>query len=209
MDVIAGLPDCDGQAADATSAYTRVKMEDAIPKSECPDVWKRLPRHKWPKSWANIEDSVVPLERNLYGHPLACLQWERQFDEVLLGLAWEKVPNWVCLFVHRKQELFLLVDVDDIEMAGKKQSNGSHVEEFDEHVGLDEPISSLDHVRDALHVNANRTAEKLPGWEKPRAKTAAWHYDMEGHAQQCVERHCKLANKKDRASVQSLKSLPG
>ena len=61
MDVIARIPDCDGQAADAVSAYTQVKIEDApkllkIPKSECPDIWTRLPRHKWPKSWANIED---------------------------------------------------------------------------------------------------------------------------------------------------------
>ena len=51
-------------------------MEDApkwlkIPKSECPDIWIRLPRHKWLKSWSTIEDPVVPLERNLYGHPLA------------------------------------------------------------------------------------------------------------------------------------------
>ena len=29
MDVIARRPDCDGQAADAISAYTQVKMEDA------------------------------------------------------------------------------------------------------------------------------------------------------------------------------------
>ena len=48
----------DGQAADAVTAYTQVKLEDAprllkIPKSECPDVWMRLPRHKWPKSWAS------------------------------------------------------------------------------------------------------------------------------------------------------------
>ena len=55
MDVIARLPDCDGQAADAVSAYTQVKLDDAprllkIPKSECPDIWIRLPRHKWPKS---------------------------------------------------------------------------------------------------------------------------------------------------------------
>ena len=28
MDVIARLPDCVGQAADAESAYTQVKMED-------------------------------------------------------------------------------------------------------------------------------------------------------------------------------------
>ena len=29
MDIIARLPGCDGQAADAVSAYTQVKMEDA------------------------------------------------------------------------------------------------------------------------------------------------------------------------------------
>ena len=55
MDIISRLLGCDGQAADAISAYTQVKMEDAhkllkIPKSECPDIWIRLPRHKWPKS---------------------------------------------------------------------------------------------------------------------------------------------------------------
>ena len=84
MDIISRLPGCDGQAADAVSACTQVKMEDAhellkIPKSECPDIWIRLPRHKWPKSWSSMEDPVVPLERNLYGHPLAGLLWERQF----------------------------------------------------------------------------------------------------------------------------------
>ena len=70
MDIISRLPGCDGEAADAVSAYTQVKMEDAhkllkIPKSECPDIWIRLPRHKWPKSWSSMEDPVVPLERNL------------------------------------------------------------------------------------------------------------------------------------------------
>ena len=55
MDVIARLPGCDGQAADAVSAYAQEKLDDAprllnIPKSECPDVGIRLPRHKWPKS---------------------------------------------------------------------------------------------------------------------------------------------------------------
>ena len=39
-------------------------------------------------------------------------------------------------------------------------------------------------------------AENKPGWEKPHAKTVAWPYDMEGHAQRCVERYCELATKK-------------
>ena len=51
----ARLPGCAGQAAHAVSAYTKVKLEDApvlskILKSECPDIWIRLPRHRWPKS---------------------------------------------------------------------------------------------------------------------------------------------------------------
>ena len=43
------------------------------PKSECPDIWIRLPRHKWPKSLSSMEDPIVLLERNLYGHHLAGL----------------------------------------------------------------------------------------------------------------------------------------
>ena len=74
-----------------------------IPKSECPDTWIRLPRHKWPKSWSSMEDPVFLLEGNLYGHPLAGLLWERQFEKVLLKHGWEKIPDWECLFVHREQ----------------------------------------------------------------------------------------------------------
>ena len=137
MDVIARLPDCDGQAADAVSAYTQVLMEDApkllkIQKSQCSDIWIRLPRHKWPKSWSNSEDLVVLLERNLHGHPLAGLLWERQFEEVLMELGWRKVPNWECLLVHRQQGLFLSVYVDDIKVCWKEAKSRSHVETIDE-----------------------------------------------------------------------------
>ena len=95
MDIISRLPGCAGQTADAVSACTLVKMVDApkllkMPKSECPDIWIRLPRHKWPKSWSSMEDPVVPLERNLYSRPLAGLLWERQFEKILLKHGWEK-----------------------------------------------------------------------------------------------------------------------
>ena len=70
-------------------------MEDApsllkTPKSECPDIWIRLPKHKWPKSWSDMEDPVVPLDRNLYGHPLTGPLWEREFDTFQLEYGWEK-----------------------------------------------------------------------------------------------------------------------
>ena len=71
-------PGCGGQAADAVSAYTQVKMEDAhkllkIPKSSVQTFGFVYHDTKWPKSWSSMEDPVVPLERNLYGHPLAGL----------------------------------------------------------------------------------------------------------------------------------------
>ena len=51
MDVIARLPGCGGQAADAVSVYTQATTKDApkslkLPKSECPDTRIRLRRHK-------------------------------------------------------------------------------------------------------------------------------------------------------------------
>ena len=145
MDIISRLPGCAGQAADAASDYTQVKMEDApkllkIPKSECPE------RHTWPSSWSSLEDPVVPLERNLYGHPLAGLSWERQFEKILLHHGWEKVSNWECLFVHREKGLFLSVYVDDIKLAGKKHNIDPMWKVLNKEVDLGEPTSFLDHV---------------------------------------------------------------
>ena len=75
MDIVSRLPGCAGQAADAVSAFSQVKMEGApplfkFPKSECPDIWTRPPKHRWPKSLSSMEDPVVPLDENLCGHPL-------------------------------------------------------------------------------------------------------------------------------------------
>ena len=218
MDIISRLPGCDGQAADAVSAYTQVKMEDAhklltIPKSECPDIWIRLPRHKWPKSLSSMEDPVVPLERNLYGHPLAGLLWERQFEKILLKHGWEKIPNWECVFVHREKGLFLSVNVDDIKLAGKKQNLDPMWKVLNKEVDLGELTSFLDHVylgctqrqcqTSKNTVDNYRTmfesrisaggVEKLPCLQNLRF--SSWSYDMAGRAKKCVERYCELANK--------------
>ena len=104
----------------------------------------------------HFEDSVVPLERNLYGHALAGLLWERQFEEAFLELGWEKNPNWECMFVHRKQGLFLSVFVDDIKNGWKKAEFGSHLEK----------CSNLHHflttcIWDAPKENANQMKPSL------------------------------------------------
>ena len=115
-------------------------------KSECPDIWIRLPKHKWPKSWSSMEYPVFPLEGNLYGHPLAGLLWERQFEKVPLEHGWVKVPNWECFFVKPEKGLFLSVYVDDIKLAGKKQNTDPTWKIHMKDVDLGEPTSFLDHV---------------------------------------------------------------
>ena len=69
MDVIARLSFCDGEATDVVSVHTQVKLEDAprvlkFPKSECPDVLDMSFTTLMAKILGNIEDLVVPLERN-------------------------------------------------------------------------------------------------------------------------------------------------
>ena len=151
-------------------------------------MWTRLPRHTWPKSWANIEDPVVPLERNLYGHPLAGLLWERQFDEALSELGWD-----ACSFIENKG-YFLSVYVDDLTLAGTKQNMAPMWKTLMKNVDFGEPTSFLDHVClgcTQRECKPNETiieqlqkmfesrisalaTEKLPGFKKPHAKTAAW-----------------------------------
>ena len=160
-----------------------------------------------------MEDPVVPLERNLYGHPLAGLLWERQFEKIPLQHGWEKVSNWECLFVHREKGLFLSVYVDDIKLAGRKQNINPMWKVLNKEVDFGEPTSFLDHLYlgctqrqceisiDIVdnyitmlesRISAVRT-EKLPCSENLRVSSSS--YDMEGHAKKCVERYCELANK--------------
>ena len=157
----------------------------------------------------------VPLERNLYGHPSAGLPWEKQFEEALLELGWEKNSE-LGMSVRSSETRLICVRKCGWHQDGWKGADyGSHVEEFDGKMWMTTPHHSLTVcIWDALNVNANRMKQflnnkrrclspvflleqqKITGMEKPHAQTSAWYYDMEGHARKCVERYCELANKK-------------
>ena len=159
-----------------------------------------------------MEDPVVPPERNLYGHPLAGLLCERQFEKIRLNYGWEKVSNWECLFVHRDKGLFLSVHVDDIKLAGKKHNINPMWKVLNKEVDLGEPTSLLDHVylgctqrqceisKDIVDKYRTMNPEfpqeqlkKLPCSEN--LCISSWSYDMAGHAKKCLERYCELANR--------------
>ena len=215
--IISRLPGCSGQAADAVSACTQVKMEDApkllkIPKSECPDIWIRLPRHKWPESSSSMEDPVVPLERNLYGHLLAALLWWRQFEKFLLKYGWESFQLGLLTRTPWKRNILICV-CGWCKIGWKEQNIDPMWKALNKEVDLEEPTSFLDHVyldctqrsceisKDVVdnyrtmsesRISAGAT-EKLPCSEN--LSISSWSYDMEGHAKICVERYCELANR--------------
>ena len=102
-----------------------------------------------------------------------------------LNLDGEKVPNRECLFVRRKQGLFLSEYVDDINMAGKKQKKAPMWKKMMIYLECAQreckPNEIFQQHKEMFEsrISAGAT-EKLPGWEKPHAKRVAWSYDMHG-----------------------------
>ena len=128
MDAVSRLPGNSGEDCDAVGAYTQVSFKDAAKILGDPNVvaetWISLPPHKRPKSWDSIEDPVVPLLVNLYGHPIAGLLWDKYQEDKVIGLGFEKIPSWECLYVHYDKRLFLSAYVDDYKMAGRAENIG-------------------------------------------------------------------------------------
>ena len=122
-----------------------------IPNSESPDIWIRLPRNKWPKSWSNMEEP-------------SCSSWAEfvrsSFSRTIMGKAiWENlVRTWlgekflignVSLFIVKKDYSYLCSwsDVDGWhKLAGKEQNLDPMWKVFNKEVDLGEPTSCLDHA---------------------------------------------------------------
>ena len=93
-----------------------------------------------------MEDPVVPLDRNLYGHPVAgLLLWERHFEKNLLEHGWEKFQIGNVYSLTEKKGLFLSVYVNDFLLAGEKQKMDP-MWNTSERSRFGEPTSSVDHV---------------------------------------------------------------
>ena len=176
-----------------------------------PDTWIRLPKHKWPKSWSSMGDRVVPSERNLYGHPLAGLLWERKFEESSIWTRLGKVPNWDCLFVNWEEGLLLSVYVDDIKLAGKKQKHWPTVENTCERSRFGR--TNILHWPRLFGLHSKRmrneqrycgqlqkclSPESLMERQKSYLVQETWRrhlFMVLWYAKKCVERYCELANK--------------
>ena len=145
------------------------KMEDAlrllrIHGLECPDTRIRLPQHKWPNSWANIEDPAVPLERNLCGHPnsqASCGKdnsrkffWNLEGQSTELGMSFRSSKTRIVLVGIR---------VDDIQVAGNKQILAPMREKLMKKTLIltNQFYFLITKTWDVFNVNVNRTKSSL------------------------------------------------
>ena len=129
VDVIERQKDCAGQAPDAVSAYTQVKMKDATkllksPKSECPEILDTSPTTQVAKILAKHWTRASCRKDN----------W-RKFRWDMDG----KVPNEECLFVHNCSYRFTW-------MTSGKQNLSSMWKKLMKLMDLGEPTSFIDHV---------------------------------------------------------------
>ena len=114
MEIISRSLGCDGQAADAVSAYTQMKMEDAHkllknPKSEFPDIG-----FVYHDTNGQNHGPVWKTQLFLLSEICKVILWQDFFGKCNLRKSylkhgWEKIPNWECLFVHREKGLFFCV----------------------------------------------------------------------------------------------------
>ena len=180
-----------------------------------------IPNHMRPTCWEGIGDPVCPVLRNLYGHPLAGLLWEKHAEKILFEKGFERVPGRECLYVHRPSEAFRSVYVHDFKIACPTKSvDGMWVElrnKLDGPVHMDGATylgcaqrnveipqemvnekSELFRSKWASHIQENSydlNSTQVPDSRDALHEIKGWVYNMSGHAEQCVERYLDLSNK--------------
>ena len=98
MDVIAKLPDCAQQAADAVSACAQVKMEDA----------PRLVKNSKVRMSRLTDTSSTTQVAEILGKHRRPRGSSRRFGEVLLRLGWEKSSELGMLVCSSKTRIVLI-----------------------------------------------------------------------------------------------------
>ena len=65
-------------------------------------------------------DYVIPIEKNLQGHPEAPRQWNKYIDKILRNMKFQATTHEPCFYYGRRdnQAIYILRQVDDFLIAG-------------------------------------------------------------------------------------------
>ena len=117
MDVKAGLRGCARQAADAVSACSQVKMEDA------PSLFLKNSKVRMSSYLETSTETQVAGPAWKTQWFFLCEIWKVIFwQDSDVKHVWGKVPTWRKRICNPRTRRFLAVYVDDLKLAGKKQN---------------------------------------------------------------------------------------
>ena len=108
-------------------------------------IWLRLPRNRRPAELDKIDDPVVLLESNVYGHPLARSKWDRNLEELRLQIGKTFKFGNACTSIE-KTNYFLSVNVDDIKMLGRRESLAPRWARFRKKIEPGDPTSPVNQL---------------------------------------------------------------
>ena len=147
LDTVSSKPGITGEASDAVSAHTTVRMSEApkllrLSGHGCPQVWIRLPPRRRPTRWGNIEAPLVHLERLVWS-PVGRTAFGKTFWEEVCSKA--KLGTSLAISLHPSNIRTVLVRVRG-RMVGKSEDVGSVWKTLQNDIDLAEPTSLLNQV---------------------------------------------------------------
>ena len=112
------LPGHAVKLADAIQAYIQAKLKGPL-------CWVELPTDAWPpeiKYW-KFRRPVVRLDKALYGHPDSGTMWEQHCDKKVREIGFKPIgEEWPSMYFHDELKLLLVIDVDDVKLAGPSEN---------------------------------------------------------------------------------------
>ena len=185
-DLVACLPQNDGQQSDATMAYTQAPFKGT-------ETWVIIPRHQWPKPGSQHYDKwywpdgtqrfKTPCNRMLralYGHPQSGGWWEQHADAIARERGFVPIPNWRGCYFHAELHIFLIIYVDDFKMAGPRAVLPHAWTLLREVIDMDDPTPF------GLFLGCKHTITTTTVPTAPRPVKMI-EYDVEGYLAKAVE----------------------
>ena len=184
-------------------------------KSECPDIWIRQPRHKWPKIMVQhgrpSRSSWAKSVRSSFGRTAL----GKAIRERSIGTRLGKSSK-VVMFICKPRKIAILICVCGRHQIGWKETkHWPNVESTHEtnrfgrtniilsprQLGVYSKTWSAKQAQilstiTEVCLNPGSPQEQLKNYHaRKNLSISSCSCDMEGHAKKCVERYCELANK--------------
>ena len=164
-------------------------------------------RPRFMNTTSTQSEPVVPLERNLYGHPQTGLLWERRMEQLLFNKTWEQVPT-TCGYLHAHRTS-ILVRLCRRHQDGRKDCFGRSLWEFQrKDTDLEDPTHCEKKQKLINKANFFRriTATEVRNEQRDTmSKILPTDHSVQlqhgKHVETSVERYCELEGKK-RVSIE-------